>query len=81
MSDTKKDLNIGFSLIKETLDIPFQTHFPTLTDGLVKGQPGEFVLTPEYAKQAERIYHLPLRADDSWVVTHPKCGSLKFTEN
>lgn len=67
-------LQVSFSLIEKTLQEEFTRHFTNYKSGLVLSDPGGFVLTPEYAEVAEKIYNLPLRPDDAWVVTFPKCG-------
>ena len=71
-------LQVSFSLIEKTLQEEFTRHFTNYKSGLVLSDPGGFVLTPEYAEVAEKIYNLPLRPDDAWVVTFPKCGKCWF---
>ena len=73
-------LNVEFQLIPETLVDPFRSDFFNYADGLVRGTPGGFVLSPEYGKTADLIYNFPLREDDTWVVTFPKCGKQKSFE-
>jgi len=68
-------LPVRFEVIGESLETPFRDDFPNYTDGLVRGAPGGFVLTPVYAKHAGDIYGMALRSDDAWVVTFPKCGT------
>lgn len=71
-------LPVRFEVIGESLETPFRDDFPNYTDGLVRGAPGGFVLTPVYAKHAGDIYGMALRSDDAWVVTFPKCGDWNF---
>lgn len=71
--------DIKFKLITKTLTNPYREHFPFYTDGLVRGEPGGFVLTPEYARSAEKLRNFQLRSDDVWIVTFPKCGNTNHS--
>ncbi len=42
----------------------------------MRGEPGGFVLSPHYARNADRIQKFEPRRDDVWVVTFPKCGKV-----
>lgn len=67
--------NVTFKVIEKSLTDKFQAHFPNYTEGLVRGEPGGFVLTPEYARHAEKLRNFKPREDDVWIVTFPKCGN------
>jgi hypothetical protein len=54
----------------------FRSDFPTYIEGLVRGQPGDFVNFPEYARHADNIYRFQPRSDDVYVMTFPKSGEL-----
>ena len=66
--------HVKFEVMPKTLANPFREHFTYYTEGLVRGVPGGFVLTPEYAKHAEQLRNFQPRSDDVWIVTYPKCG-------
>ncbi len=68
--------NVKFEVIPKTLTSPFTEHFPNYTEGLAKGSPGGFVLSPEYARHAEECLQFQPRSDDVWIVTFPKCGTI-----
>lgn len=70
------ELKVEFHPFPKTLTDTFQRHFPGYNEGLVKSQPGNFVMPPIYAKNAEKIYNMKLRSDDVWLFTFPKCGKL-----
>ncbi len=76
MSTERHVLPVVFDVVAESLEKPFQDLFTAESDGVVRATPGGFVLSPQYAAKAEAIYNLPLRADDVWVVTFPKCGAM-----
>ncbi len=42
---------------------------------MVKSIPGDVYMPSKYAEVAEKIYNFPLRPDDVWIVTYPKCGT------
>lgn len=71
--------NVEFSVIEKSLTKLFQEHFPSYTEGLVRGDPGGFVLSPQYARNAEQLRNFEPRSDDVWVVTFPKCGNIDST--
>lgn len=75
---TSATTNIKFEVIPKTLISPFKEHFPGYTEGLTRGQPGGFVLAPEYAKHADELLNFQPRSDDVWIVTFPKCGTMSF---
>jgi Sulfotransferase domain len=74
-------LPVKFELVPETLESPFRDDFPGYTDGMVRGEPGRFFLAPPFGEHAEDIYNFPLKSDDVWIVTFPKCGKLTLKLN
>ncbi len=48
----KKRLNVEFKSIPESLEEQFLKDFPSYVEGLVRGEPGGFVLTPQYGETA-----------------------------
>ena len=77
MTEPALTTGVHFSLLEKSLTKEFLGHFPAYVDGLVRGDPGGFVLTKKYADKADAFYRMPLRHDDVWVVTFPKCGKQK----
>lgn len=67
---------VAFGVLEKSLTSEFRQHFPSYVDGVVRGDPGGFVLTSKYARHADDIYRFQLRSDDVWVVTFPKCGNI-----
>ena len=72
----KDQFNFTFTLMPSTLREPFQKDFPAYIEGMSKCKPGGFIVTPEFTKHAENIYHFQPRSDDVFVMTFPKCGTL-----
>merc|ERR1712071_218459 len=66
---------VQFSVLEKSLSAEFQVDFPSYPQGLVRGDPGQFVLTPKFAESASVFRNFPTRSDDVWVVTFPKCGT------
>jgi len=83
--------DVKFETIKESLTSPFVDDFlgrVNLSDddgfyreGLVRSGPGGFVLTAEYARQAETLYRFKPRKSDVWLTTFPKSGMVSFLNN
>ena len=67
-----------FDLVPETLESPFRDDFPGYTDGMVRGEPGRFFVAPPFGEHGEDIYNFPMKSDDVWIVTFPKCGKLNL---
>lgn len=66
--------NVQFELMEKSLTSTFQEHFTSYPEGLVRGKPGGFVCSQEYARHANELLHFQARSDDVWIVTFPKCG-------
>ncbi len=76
--------DVIFHPIEQTLIAPFTDHFAAYTTrseddgslkgGLVRSDPGGFVLMEEYARHAEKLYRFKPRESDVWIATFPKCG-------
>lgn len=69
--------NIKFNPVEVNGDL--KEHFTNYEQhGLMKSEPGGFLLTDEYARHAKEISRFQPRSDDVWVVTFPKCGKILF---
>jgi len=66
---------VRFSLLEKSVSAEFQADFTSYPQGLVRGDPGRFVLTQKYADSVDIFRNFPVRSDDVWVVTFPKCGT------
>lgn len=71
-------LKVKFHVIPKTRLKKFNQLFAGYKTGLVKSEPGKFVMTTLYAKHAEILYRMEPRADDIWLLTFPKCGELNL---
>lgn len=69
-------LNVSFNVIPKTRLKRFQQHFTGYKSGMVRSNPGRYVMSPPYGENAEKIYRFEPRSDDVWIVTFPKCGNL-----
>ena len=72
---------VNYNIFEKTLCKEFKEHFIWYADGLVKGDPGGFVLTTEYARNADKVSNFQPREDDVWLVTFPKCGKNNLKQN
>ena len=73
---------VRFSLLEKSVSAEFQADFTSYPQGLVRGDPGRFVLTQKYADSVDIFRNFPVRSDDVWVVTFPKCGKWnRFSSN
>ncbi len=79
MAAERKRLNVKFNSMTETLEKPFLKDFPFYEEGLVRGEPGGFVLTPHYGENAEELYNFHVRPDDIWILSFPKSGELTYS--
>jgi len=75
MSGKVTETPVRFSLLEKTRTADFLADFPNYVEGLVRSDPGGFVITQRFADVAENYRNFPLRSDDVWVVTFPKCGT------
>ena len=69
-------LKVKFNAIPKTKLKSFTKSFPSYDEGLVKSEPGGFVIPPYYCENAERIFRIKPRQDDIWLLTFPKSGFL-----
>ena len=73
-------LKTKFNIIPKTRLKRYTQDFPGY-NGLVRSVPGNFVMTPLYADNAEKLYRLTPRSDDIWLLTFPKCGKVFVFDN
>ena len=69
-----------FKLVPKSLDKEFQDLFPTFSDGLVRGEPGGFIMPASFIDGADKIRQIRPRKNDVWIVTFPKSGTTWVTE-
>ena len=84
-SEVKKIIGFAGDVTFKTMDTSltdvFKENFTNYKDGLVKGDPGGFVLTPEYARNAEELRKFQPRKDDVWILSFPKSGKTSSLIN
>ncbi|XP_046448178.1 sulfotransferase 1B1-like isoform X1 [Daphnia pulex] len=73
-------LKVKFNVIPKTRLKKFGKLFDGYPTGLVKSEPGGFVMPPTYGENAEKIYRMKPRTDDVWLLTFPKCGTTWTSE-
>ena len=75
------ELKVKFTPIPSTHSESFKKVFTGYKDGLVKSDPGGFVMTPLYGQNADNLYKIePRKSDDVWLLTCPKaCIKLKLS--
>ena len=76
-NDVKQlELKVKFNIIPKTRLRRFSQHFSGYQNvGLVRSEPGQFVMTPLYGMNAEKTYRMQPRSDDVWLLSFPKCGN------
>lgn len=72
--------NVEFKPIPKTQEESFKKLFTGYDEGLVRSEPGGFVMAPPYGRNAEKIYNIQPRKDDVWLLTFPKCGNCKMVK-
>ena len=72
------EFNIKFSAIPETNEDVFKKIFTGYEEGLMRSEPGGFVMPPCYCENAENIFRLKPQQGDVWLLTFPKTGTVKF---
>ena len=71
---TDEELQIKFLPVAESLTDTFLDRFPAYKTGIVRGEPGGFVISPEYGPNATDVWKFLPREDDVWVLSFPKSG-------
>jgi hypothetical protein len=74
-------LKVKFNAIPKTRLKKFNQHFNGYKNGLVRSEPGKFVMTPLYGSHAEKLYRMKPRSDDIWLLTFPKCGKYTISHS
>ena len=70
------ELPVKFNLIPNTRLKPFIDHFMGFDEGLLRSEPKDFVMSPEYGRHAQELMNFIPRKDDAWILTFPKCGTF-----
>ena len=68
------EFKVKFHPIPKTNLKSFKQLFPAYEEGLMRSEPGGFVMLPHYCENAEKIFRIQPRKDDVWLITFPKCG-------
>ena len=71
----ENELPVKFQLLAKSISSSFAQDFPSYTEGLVRGQPGGFILSPFYAQNAEKLWSFQPREGDVWLATFPRSGT------
>ena len=71
-----QELKIRFLPVAESLNTEFLEHFPAYQSGVVRGEPGGFLMSPEYGQNAQKMLQFKPRTDDVWVISFPKSGMI-----
>ncbi|KAK4006023.1 hypothetical protein OUZ56_011150 [Daphnia magna] len=66
---------IKFDVIAQSKLGPFSDHFPHYAGGVVRSDPGGFVMSQEFGRNAHEFFYFQPRKDDVWILTFPKCGT------
>ena len=67
---------VSFSPISKTLTRPYVELFPAYKGkGLVRGEPGGFVFSPEYGRNARNLFDFEPRKEDVWLMSFPRSGA------
>lgn len=73
---------VKFEFIPASISKPYIDLFPGQKEGMVRGEPGGFVFTPEYGRRGAReIFNFKVRPDDVWVNTFSKSGNVENSCN
>ncbi len=66
---------VKFNVITESKLGPFSDHFPHYGGGVVRSDPGGFVLSQEFGRHAHEFFYFQPKKEDVWILTFPKCGN------
>ncbi|XP_073943401.1 uncharacterized protein [Choristoneura fumiferana] len=67
------------NLSSDTVDL-LRTLFKGHSEGFLRFGPGGYVLPASYAAHADALRRMPLRHDDTWIVTCPRSGTTLAQE-
>lgn len=70
--------NVEFELIPETTTESFRRLFTAYSRGLYRSVPGNVVLPPLMAAEAEKYFRVKPRTDDVWLLSYPKSGNTSI---
>ena len=68
---------VEFGVAAETLRPPFRDEFPGYADGMSRGRPGRLWMPATFAERVGDLRRFRPRSDDVWVLTFPKCGTVR----
>ena len=72
--------NVTFKTVPESLETSFTDLFPAYKSGLVRGEPGCYIMPATFTTEiAKEICEMQTRSDDVWIITFLKSGTLKIT--
>ena len=78
MSCKDAETAVRFSPVANSRTADYLADFPNYDEGLVRGDPGGFVLTRKYADTVDDYLNFPVQDEDVWVVTFPKSGNFQI---
>lgn len=76
--EVEPGFNVKFHAIAETTEEKFLKIFTGTEEGLMRSEPGGFVMPPFYCDNAESIFRLKPQKGDVWLLSFPKTGKSEL---